>query len=99
VVALMPALRRVHLPRRQLPTAASAIDAPKIIATDPAVAPIVSKLFEWYATGQYSLQEVASKARDAGFVYRETGARVPVSACTPFCETGFIRASLSGTAS
>jgi site-specific DNA recombinase len=55
-------------------------DGKKIIATDPAVAPIVSKLFEWYATGQYSLQEAASKARDAGFVYRKSGAKVPVSA-------------------
>src|SRR5271163_1293209 len=27
-------------------------DGKKIIAADPAVAPIVSKLFEWYATGQ-----------------------------------------------
>jgi len=55
-------------------------DGKKIIATDPAVAPIVSKLFEWYATGQYSLQQAASKARDAGFAYRKSGAKVPVSA-------------------
>jgi site-specific DNA recombinase len=52
----------------------------KIIASDPDVAPIVSKLFEWYATGQYALKEVARKARDAGFIYRRTGANVPVSA-------------------
>jgi site-specific DNA recombinase len=55
-------------------------DGKKIIATDPDVAPIVSKLFEWYATGQYALKEVARKARDAGFIYRRTGATVPVSA-------------------
>jgi hypothetical protein len=55
-------------------------DGKKIIATDPEVAPIVSKLFEWYATGQYTLKEVAQKARDAGFIYRRTGASVPVSA-------------------
>jgi site-specific DNA recombinase len=55
-------------------------DGKKVIATDPDVAPIISKLFEWYATGQYSLKEVAQKARDAGFIYRRTGARVPVSA-------------------
>ena len=54
-------------------------DGKKIIATDPAVAPIVSKLFKWYAIGQYSLQEVARKARDAGLVYRKSGAKVPVS--------------------
>src|SRR5277367_6533702 len=52
----------------------------KNIAVDPEVAPIVSKIFEWYATGQYALKEVALKARDAGFIYRRTGASVPVSA-------------------
>ena len=39
----------------------------------------MSKLFEWYATGQYSLQAIARKARDAGFVYRRSGAKVPAS--------------------
>ncbi len=51
----------------------------KIIAADPEVARIVSKLFEWYATGQYSLQEAARNARDAGLVYRKSGTKVPVS--------------------
>src|SRR3954468_551932 len=55
-------------------------DGKKIIAIDPEVAPIVSKLFEWYAHGDLSLKEVARKARDAGFIYRRTGASVPVSA-------------------
>jgi site-specific DNA recombinase len=55
-------------------------DGKRIIASDPDLAPIVSKLFEWYATGQYSLQEAARKARDAGLVYRKSGAKVPVSA-------------------
>jgi DNA invertase Pin-like site-specific DNA recombinase len=54
-------------------------DGKKIIATDPDVAPIVSKLFEWYATGQYSLKEVARRARDSGLVYRKSGANVPAS--------------------
>ena len=55
-------------------------DGKKIIATDPDVGSIVSKLFEWYATGQYSLQEVAQMARGAGLVYRKSGAKVAVSA-------------------
>jgi site-specific DNA recombinase len=55
-------------------------DGKKIIATDPDVAPIVSQLFGWYATGQYSLQEVTRKARDVGLVYHRSGAKVPVSA-------------------
>jgi hypothetical protein len=54
-------------------------DGKKIIASDPAVAPIVTKLFEWYATGQYSLQEGTRMARNAGLVYRKSGAKVPVS--------------------
>jgi site-specific DNA recombinase len=55
-------------------------DGKKIIATDSEVAPIVSKLFEWYATGQYALKEIAQKAREAGLIYRRTSASVPVSA-------------------
>src|SRR5580700_183971 len=54
-------------------------DGKKVIATDPDVAPIISKLFEFYATVLYSLKEVAQKARDACFIYRRTGAKVPVS--------------------
>jgi DNA invertase Pin-like site-specific DNA recombinase len=54
-------------------------DGKKVIATDPAVAPIVTKLFEWYASGQHSLQEATRMARNAGLVYRKSGAKVPVS--------------------
>jgi DNA invertase Pin-like site-specific DNA recombinase len=54
-------------------------DGKKIIASDPAVAPIVTKLFEWYATGQHSLKAAARMAGDAGLVYRKSGAKVPVS--------------------
>jgi site-specific DNA recombinase len=55
-------------------------DGKKIIAVDPEVAPVISKIFEWYATGQYALTQVAQKARDAGFIYRRTGTKVPISA-------------------
>jgi site-specific DNA recombinase len=55
-------------------------DSKRIIVTDPDVAPIVSKLFEWYATGHCSLREAARKARDVGLVYRKSGAKVPMSA-------------------
>ena len=54
-------------------------DGKKIITSDPAVAPIVAKLFEWYATGKHSLKEAARMARDAGLVDRKSGAKVPVS--------------------
>src|SRR5262245_23839742 len=55
-------------------------DGKKIIAPDSDVGPIISKLFDWYATGHLSLKEAAYKARAAGLVYRKRGAKVPVSA-------------------
>ena len=54
-------------------------DGKKIIATDPTSRRSSRKLFEWYARGEYSLKEAARKARDAGLVYRKSGAKVPVS--------------------
>src|SRR4029077_12943314 len=54
-------------------------DGKKIIEPDPESAPIITRLFEWYATGALSLKEAAEKARAAGLVYRKSGASVPVS--------------------
>jgi DNA invertase Pin-like site-specific DNA recombinase len=54
-------------------------DGKKIIAVDPAVAPIVAKLFDWYASGGISLKVAAKKAHAAGLVYAQSGAKVPVS--------------------
>ena len=54
-------------------------DGKKIIAVDKAVAPIVVKLFEWYASGKISLKEAAKKAQAAGLVHAKNGAKVPVS--------------------
>ena len=51
----------------------------KIITTDPDVAPIVAKLYYWYATGQYSVREAREKARELGLVYRKSGAMIPTS--------------------
>ncbi len=55
-------------------------DGKRIIAPDPAVASIITKMFEWYAPGVLSLEEIADKAHAAGLSYRRTGATVPVSA-------------------
>jgi DNA invertase Pin-like site-specific DNA recombinase len=49
------------------------------IAPDPAVAPIITKLFEWYATGNYSLLEIVKKVQEEGLSYRKTQARIPKS--------------------
>jgi site-specific DNA recombinase len=54
-------------------------DGKKVIAVDPDVAPLISKLFEWYSTGQFSLHALALKAWDAGLIRRKSGAKVPVS--------------------
>ena len=54
-------------------------DGKKIIAVDTAVAPIVAKLFDLYASGGISLKEAAKKAQAAGLVYAQSGAKVPVS--------------------
>ncbi len=52
----------------------------RVIVTDPAVAPIITKMFEWYSTGTLSMEAVAEKARGEGLIYRRTGAAVPLSA-------------------
>ncbi|MFN8828830.1 MAG: recombinase family protein [Labrys sp. (in: a-proteobacteria)] len=54
-------------------------DGRKIIVPDEAIAPIIRKMFEWYAWGDLSTQEVTKKARAAGLVFKKTGARIPKS--------------------
>jgi site-specific DNA recombinase len=54
-------------------------DGKKIIATDPAIAPLIAKLFEWYSRGDISLREAARKVHAAGLAYPKSGAKVPVS--------------------
>ena len=67
-------------------------DGKKIIATDSEVAPIVSKLFEWYATGQYALKEIAQKAREAGLIYRRTSAATSQRGAFDLAESALYRA-------
>jgi site-specific DNA recombinase len=54
-------------------------DGKKIIEPDPETAPLIGRLFEWYAAGTLSLREAARKLRAAGLVHRKSGASVPVS--------------------
>ena len=54
-------------------------DGKKIITPDPALSPIVVRLFEWFARGDISLKEAARKAHAAGLTYPKSGAKVPVS--------------------
>jgi site-specific DNA recombinase len=51
----------------------------RVIEPDPDIAPHVTKMFEWYASGGMALREVSKKARAAGFSYRKSGKSVPTS--------------------
>jgi DNA invertase Pin-like site-specific DNA recombinase len=53
------------------------LNADRTILPDPVVAPIIRKLFEWYATAAYSLVEVTKMAKAAGMVFRKSGNPVP----------------------
>ena len=48
----------------------------RCIQPDPIISPLIRALYEWYATGNYSLLEVTKKARSEGLTYRKTGARL-----------------------
>ncbi len=54
-------------------------DGKKVIAIDPEMAPLVTRLYEWYATGQYALEDAAKAARALGLVYPRSGNAVPRS--------------------
>ena len=54
-------------------------DGKRVIEPDLEVAPIIARLFEWYAPGCISLKEAARMAADAGLKYRRSGGVVPTS--------------------
>jgi hypothetical protein len=47
-------------------------DGKKTIEPDPAVAPLVVRLFEWYAAGTYAIEAVTRMALDAGLCFRRS---------------------------
>ena len=49
----------------------------KIIVPDPNVAPLVTRLFERYATGNHSIRDVTKMARAEGMVFRKSKDPVP----------------------
>ena len=53
--------------------------AKRFIQPDPATSGFILKIFEWYASGEYSLSEVTKLALKDGFAFRQSGARVPKS--------------------
>jgi len=48
-------------------------DGKRIIEPNPDEAPLIRKLFEWYATGNYSIDEVRRLAKEAGLGFRRSG--------------------------
>jgi DNA invertase Pin-like site-specific DNA recombinase len=54
-------------------------DGKRIIVPDPVLGPIVTRLFTWFATGQYSLKSLAKKTYEQGFRFRKSGNRIPIS--------------------
>lgn len=51
----------------------------RTIQPDPGFAPLIGKLYDWYATGNYSLLEVTKKAHSEGLVYRQSKAKIQKS--------------------
>ncbi len=51
----------------------------RFIQPDPVVGPQVLKMFEWYATGDYSLLELTRKSHREGFTFRKSGQKVSKS--------------------
>jgi len=51
----------------------------RIITPHPVLGPMVTQLFEWFATGAYSLKELAKRAFEEGFRFRRSQAKVPVA--------------------
>ncbi len=51
----------------------------KVIEIDPRYAPIIARLFEDYATGNYSLKAITQKFKDSGLVFRRSRLPLPVS--------------------
>src|SRR5206468_3853358 len=51
----------------------------RVIVPDPVLGPIVTTLFDWFATGEYSLKDLARKAFGEGFRFRKSQGKVPVT--------------------
>ena len=54
-------------------------DGKKTIQPDPELAPLITRMFERYATGTYSIQALGKLARGDGLVFRKSGHPIPNS--------------------
>jgi site-specific DNA recombinase len=51
----------------------------RVIVPDPVLGPIVTSLFSWFATGEYSIKALAQKAYAEGFRFRKSKGKIPVT--------------------
>ena len=49
----------------------------RVIEPDAELAPIITRMYEWYASGQYSLVQVTKMAQAEGMVFRKSNDPVP----------------------
>jgi hypothetical protein len=70
----------------------------KIIVPDPDMGPIVSRVFEWFETGDYALKDVTQKARAEGCDIAGVNVRWALARFTTCCATVYTQARLSGQA-
>ncbi len=54
-------------------------DGKRIIIPDPTLGPVVASVFTWFASGEYSLKALAKKAFEAGFRFRKSQGKIPVT--------------------
>ena len=71
-------------------------DGKKAIEPHPDVAPLIARLFEWYAAGGQSIEEVTQMAIDAGLSFRRSKGRLPTPQSTRSCGTGPTRGTSTG---
>ncbi len=54
-------------------------DGKRIITPDPVLGPLVTSLFTWFASGEYSIKSLATKAYQEGFCFRKSKSKMPLA--------------------
>ncbi len=54
-------------------------DQKRIIEPHPVLGPMITNLFEWFATAEYSLKALAQRAYQEGFRFRKSQGKVPTT--------------------
>jgi len=73
-------------------------DGKRTIELDPAAAPVIEQMFQWYSTGRYSLRDITLRVQAAGLQFRATGARVPKTTVNQILRNPLYRVTFRGMA-